>query len=676
MNSITKFISKSFPSIISDIRAEVKKESKPVKGRYIPALKRNRIYKFNMGLDEWKQAIALAEDVHYPDRWLLYELYRNIKRDGHVFSQTELRTLKTIGEPFVIMRNGKEDEKATRIMRRTWHKKYMRYCIESRFYGHSLVEFQEPKETSDFTSEVSDVLLFPREHVKPETGEILINPSDKKGIPYRDNPAVGRWLMEFGDPMDLGIYLIVAKDQILKNYSRTDWAKHSEKFGSPILVIKTGATKDSELDKLEDMAANFGNNLYAILGDQDEPELMESNKTSAHEMYLAQSKYSDEQISKTINMQSATSDEKAFVGSAEVQERQLDDVIRYDMESYKEHFNESLKDFLIRQYNYTFLAGGEFEWVSFMREKEQIEIQDEMKRKELKAPVQPNKPAKANFKAAASLASVVAELYGHQCGTEIEARDVEPVIEYTDVLAQRLIKKVYDKVVHAGDIDEKMYTRIAESIWKEVKAGYGKRIDAENLPDTEVRYIQQLQTNVNTFSAFKNYQNIKELVSALVDENGAARTWSEFKKAAKEIHERFNVNWLKAEFNHARASARMAAKWVKFENRKDVLPSLKYRTVGDGRVRPDHRLLEGVTYPVDDPFWNTYYPPNGWNCRCTVTSTPTEEIVPADKGFPDMPDMFKQNAAKLGQIFPEGHPYYQASTFDAQQVRKKIDEMK
>ena len=31
-----------------------------------------------------------------------------------------------------------------------------------------------------------------------------------------------------------------------------------------------------------------------------------------------------------------------------------------------------------------------------------------------------------------------------------------------------------------------------------------------------------------------------------------------------------------------------------------------------------YKILEAIVRPVDDQFWNTYYPPNGWNCRCSV----------------------------------------------------------
>ncbi len=48
----------------------------------------------------------------------------------------------------------------------------------------------------------------------------------------------------------------------------------------------------------------------------------------------------------------------------------------------------------------------------------------------------------------------------------------------------------------------------------------------------------------------------------------------------------------------------------------EILWGYKYSTVGDDRVRDEHAILEGVTLPKDDPFWQRFYPPNGWNCRC------------------------------------------------------------
>lgn len=65
-------------------------------------------------------------------------------------------------------------------------------------------------------------------------------------------------------------------------------------------------------------------------------------------------------------------------------------------------------------------------------------------------------------------------------------------------------------------------------------------------------------------------------------------------------------------------SSHMAGRWAQIQAGKARRPYLQYRTAGDARVRPQHRAWNGLIYPVDDAFWQTHYPPNGWGCRCTV----------------------------------------------------------
>jgi SPP1 gp7 family putative phage head morphogenesis protein len=76
---------------------------------------------------------------------------------------------------------------------------------------------------------------------------------------------------------------------------------------------------------------------------------------------------------------------------------------------------------------------------------------------------------------------------------------------------------------------------------------------------------------------------------------------------------------------------------------QEILWGYRYSAVGDGRTRPVHAALDGVTLPKDDPFWQTFWPPNGWNCRCTIIQlfSPEPEVYPpdvADDGEPIAPD--------------------------------------
>lgn len=69
-------------------------------------------------------------------------------------------------------------------------------------------------------------------------------------------------------------------------------------------------------------------------------------------------------------------------------------------------------------------------------------------------------------------------------------------------------------------------------------------------------------------------------------------------------------------------------------------PYWQYRAVGDEHTRPSHLALDGKVFPADDPFWDTWYPPNGFRCRCTVSSLSERQVksrgLTVEHGIPQM----------------------------------------
>jgi SPP1 gp7 family putative phage head morphogenesis protein len=61
-----------------------------------------------------------------------------------------------------------------------------------------------------------------------------------------------------------------------------------------------------------------------------------------------------------------------------------------------------------------------------------------------------------------------------------------------------------------------------------------------------------------------------------------------------------------------------AGHWAAIEETRAAAPYLMYVAVDDDRTRPEHAAWNGTVLPADDPWWQTHYPPNGWNCRCSV----------------------------------------------------------
>ena len=135
---------------------------------------------------------------------------------------------------------------------------------------------------------------------------------------------------------------------------------------------------------------------------------------------------------------------------------------------------------------------------------------------------------------------------------------------------------------------------------------------------------QRLQRSNYIFSGIKTFHELNEAFPSLIDENGDRKPFEQFLNDVQKIDRTYNRNYLRAEYNFCHASATMAAKWEQFEEDEDRY-NLQYRTANDDKVRPEHAALDRVTLPMSDSFWKTYYPPNGWNCRCTVVQVRKEK---------------------------------------------------
>ena len=67
-------------------------------------------------------------------------------------------------------------------------------------------------------------------------------------------------------------------------------------------------------------------------------------------------------------------------------------------------------------------------------------------------------------------------------------------------------------------------------------------------------------------------------------------------------------------------TAYMAGRYAEQLANVEDRPYWQYVAILDGRTRPSHRALNGKVFRYDDPFWQSFYPPNGWGCRCRVTA--------------------------------------------------------
>jgi len=223
----------------------------------------------------------------------------------------------------------------------------------------------------------------------------------------------------------------------------------------------------------------------------------------------------------------------------------------------------------------------------------------------------------------------------------------------------RIAKLIYSGKLPEDGIDAKTAAAVAKKLRSGITEGFGRDFSQIDYTTSDAEMLNNLDRNCYQFSVAKNYQELRDCTNLLKDDNGNVRSFTDFRNEVAKTHKVYSIDWLQTEYNTALNSATLAGKWVEFKKNAEALPYLVYVTAGDKRVRDSHRALDGVQRKLEDDFWKTYYPPNGFNCRCTVNQSGQGSETPMAKvRIPDVIPMFRTNLAQSGLLFPKNHPYF------------------
>lgn len=249
-----------------------------------------------------------------------------------------------------------------------------------------------------------------------------------------------------------------------------------------------------------------------------------------------------------------------------------------------------------------------------------------------------------------------------------------------DQLNLALKDDLFEKVLNAGKkaIQHLLKTKNYKSDDLQNVSEYKDLIRATQATFNEAINLNVSNENLRTIlkgdaykvGVLKTHAQLYE--SSLILENGGIKPLYQVEQELLAKNITYNKTYLQAEYYYATGAAQMSEKWTTFKE-DETRYYLQYRTASDDKVRDSHANLHGTTLPKSDPFWNNFYPPNGWRCRCSVVEvlasrydkTNSEKAIEAGekatiqigKNGKNKLEIFRNNVGKNPHILPKGNAY-------------------
>lgn len=634
---------KNIGSSIKNVFAskEVKEKEKVITQLVATIKKQHSLYRKEI-LD-WKQARVFALAPENPRRKQLMDLYDDILSDATIYGIAENRKLRISNKAFAITNaSGDIDDEKTKLLQKSWFNEFIKHAVSNVYYGYTLLY---PK-LLDENGMIKKLSMVYRDHIVPETCEILKNTADQTGTRF-DEGEYAKWVVWLNIEGFLGLLDKAAPLWIFKKHSWQNWDEFEEMFGIPMRTAKTASTDPRVQAEIDKWLQEFGSSNWARLPEGVEFDIKESSSRDAFNVFNEKRKACNEELAFLFDGNAESSKDSGSRAKSETIIDSTQALITLDDETRVKFIVQDELFPLLRRLGYPIAEDDEFIWnenkkstpkerleifkgvkdLGYKVKKEQIETELDVQLEDEVLPdpkndpplvPDPNAPPKnliENFKQP--------HIHTSNCGCEAKAS----------------YRKIDFSLLNALSADEekflKQYFDNPDSInwsYNEFKVTHSKLLEGlrEGFSGVDTDFesedhlmMELFQKNVHRFGVDKTLKEIMEMNFILK----TSKDFAEYRKRVKVLFANYKESWLKAEWEQAKATSRMGARYLEMMRDIDIAPFWRLVAVLDERTTKICDALHNKVFSkLDVKAWQ-FLPPNHWLCRSDA-----EDVLGSYKG--------------------------------------------
>lgn len=657
----------------------------------------------------WRNAIRSADSGRVK---ALFELYEDLLIDTSLFRAWNKRVEAVTNAELVFqMENNESNDDVDDLMESLSWENLLIGIMNFKAYDRGGAECR-------FDNGFS-VDIIPPKHINLETGSILINDSDERGIDYTNDPH----LIVLGNKRDYGLFLRTAPYAIWKRGGFGDYAQWLEIFGMPQRIGKYSSYDPQSRILLEEALKNAGSAPWIVIPQESNVETVNNTGSGSSGSSFNEFRQAcNEEMLITIlgNTLTTIAGDKGARSLGDVHKEVEEGINKADMRFVEKVLNTYFKPLLeLKGYN---VKGGKFVFPSAVEPlgvSEIISLTDvldipawwlydkygipspkegevlakkktdstapgaedtkEGEAKEEKKPKEPTEPKKEkkdkeqkeeklsderNFilqlwdKAFSFFADAPTKWSGaFQNFKGNWTRRITGKIQLSDGYSINIDQLINEaiKEVYGNKGEELVNKKLFDITNDALQHGIDTSLTRN---DVDEDFVRQFKENAAVFAAFKNHQQTKEIAALMYDGDGKLMPYHKFRKEALRISQKYNEVWLEAEYNTAVKRARTAANLKKYEKTLHLYPNLEYIESNATDQRPEHLIFVGTVLDFYDPTWIWLMPPSDFGCDCSIRPT-DKEVTGAPMKPADWKNIFTGRPDQTAEFINTSEtPYY------------------